>query len=361
MDFIQKRILIDGRLLTTANTGISRYTKELIDFYVSQFPQHQITVLTSTEYKEPLANVDVVKTSLKPYRLTDFFLVYFLLKKIKPNFYHTAFYSNSFFKLSNCIYLTTVHDMMYSLVPQFFSRFPIINLFAVQYYHFITHRSIKNSDVVLAVSATTADDVKKLTGKESFIVKEGVNILLDYDVKNKEVPLAFESKKYFLYAGNLRVQKNIPFLIKNFLKVESDKKLVLVGPFKPEDFYKQYPGSKNKIIALGFVSDSELKTLYKNCFAFVYPSLYEGFGLPVLEALQNQIPVLCSTGGALKEFKHLPGIYFFNPSDDLEFQKLLKQESFLSPSHQETQALQEMYSWKSFSLKLKQIIAPYLS
>jgi glycosyltransferase involved in cell wall biosynthesis len=361
MDFIQKRILIDGRLLSTANTGISRYTKELIHFYTSTYPQCAITVINSKAFNLPNDKVSFVKTGLKPYRLTDFFLIYFLLKKIKPDVYHTAFYSNSFFKLKKCVYVTTVHDMMYSLVPHFFSRNALLNYLAVQYYHLITRRSIQHSDVVLAVSATTADDIKKITGKEAFVVKEGINSLQDDEtVRNTTRQTTLEYKKYYLYAGNLRVQKNIPFLVKNFLKIDTDKKLVLAGPFNPKDFYHQYTEAKGKIIALGFVNDAELKALYKNCYGFIYPSLYEGFGLPVLEALQFQIPVLCSTGGALKEFNHLPGIYYFNPSDDVGFQNLIKQKKLSPPTLNETKTLSEMYSWKLFSSKLKQIIDPYV-
>jgi glycosyltransferase involved in cell wall biosynthesis len=106
--------------------------------------------------------------------------------------------------------------------------------------------------------------------------------------------------KYFLFVGTLEPRKNLPTLVKAFREVNAQTglELVIAGRRRPDyRSFKPQPGVR----FTGPVSEAELEKLYFGAMAFVYPSLYEGFGLPVLEAMQVGIPVITSTDPAITE------------------------------------------------------------
>lgn len=102
----------------------------------------------------------------------------------------------------------------------------------------------------------------------------------------------------------------------------------------------------NRIIYLNFVSDSELKVLYENCAAFIFPSKYEGFGLPILEALNYKVKVISSTGGALKEFpKNV--IDYFEPDNLQSLIKCIQNIDNYDIDKLELEKVIENYSWNN--------------
>ncbi|MCF7906703.1 glycosyltransferase family 4 protein [Patescibacteria group bacterium] len=136
-------------------------------------------------------------------------------------------------------------------------------------------------------------------------------------------------EEYLLYVGNAFPHKNIQFLIKSFSKISKLKpkwRLVLVG--KIDSFYRslqktaQELGLENKIIFSGRVSDRDLKELYQNALMYVFPSLCEGFGLPGLEAMQNNLPVVSSDASCLPEIYGNAALYF-NPCNSEEMIKAI--------------------------------------
>lgn len=128
-------------------------------------------------------------------------------------------------------------------------------------------------------------------------------------------------KPYILYVGNAYPHKNLKRLIYAFklvLEEKSDLSLVLVG--KIDVFYKQLIdlcdklGIKNNVVFTGYVSDKELSYIYSNGLIYVFPSLEEGFGLPGLEAMHKNLPVISSNKGPLPEIYGKAAIYF-DPSN----------------------------------------------
>lgn len=127
-------------------------------------------------------------------------------------------------------------------------------------------------------------------------------------LKKYKIPL---DKPYFLSLGSLNPRKNLEFIVDCFIEFlkrnpKSDANLALAGPkgwkfdvlFKKLDKNKKY---SDRIIVTGFVEDKDINNMYNGAFAFIYPSLYEGFGLPVLEAMQCGIPVITSNVSSLPE------------------------------------------------------------
>ncbi len=124
------------------------------------------------------------------------------------------------------------------------------------------------------------------------------------------------SDSFILYVGSAFPHKNLPFLVDSLPEIvgQPDLKLVMAG--KKEYYYRKldkYIGTKsysNRIITPGFVTDAELKWLYENCSAYVFPSLSEGFGLPGLEAMVHGAPVVSSNATCLPEVYGDSALYF---------------------------------------------------
>ena len=129
-------------------------------------------------------------------------------------------------------------------------------------------------------------------------------------------------KPYFLYVGNAYPHKNLERLTKVFSGLRSkglDAQLVLVG--KADYFYDRLKkestaeGRDDSVIFYGFAEESDLSDLYKNARAYVFPSLYEGFGLPPLEAMRHGTPVVASNASCLPEILGDAATYF-DPEDE---------------------------------------------
>jgi len=125
----------------------------------------------------------------------------------------------------------------------------------------------------------------------------------------------FHKKPYLLYVGNAYPHKNLENLILAFRKIKQDNfdlQLVLVGG--DDYFYKKLKKNNNDVIFTGFIKDEDLNVLYNNAALYVFPSLYEGFGLPPLEAMKRGVPVASSNATCLPEVLGDAAIYF-NPLD----------------------------------------------
>ncbi len=189
--------------------------------------------------------------------------------------------------------VTVVHDLVYLRYPETVHK-TILDVQRRRMEH------VKNEvDIILADSQATKDDLIELLA----IPKENIHVLYPYvDIKqtfgkstsNQHVP----PRKYILSVGKLEPRKNISRLIEAFNKADlKDTDLLIVGP---KGWDTSISESKN-VKLLGFVPDDELYELYKHAEFFVYPSLYEGFGYPVVEAMALGCPVACSNSSSLAE------------------------------------------------------------
>jgi glycosyltransferase involved in cell wall biosynthesis len=334
------KVLIDGRLLSNKPTGISRYTLELIKVYNKRYGSENVCIIIPYRYT-PLFSNKTIRSKLSPYNLFHFILFPFFISTKGFNLYHSPFYSGFYIKLSKAKFICTIHDLMYAKVQGFFSNVNFINNIAIWYYNIIIRLSIKNSDILVSVSKTTQSDLKDHFGLDSILISEGVNKTLSFSNNKNDFKLSnynLEEFKYFLYVGNDRPHKNLDFLIRVFSKYQGECKLVLVGhnPSKNHKFNSSIQYFDN-------LSDGDLACLFKFAKAFIYPSLYEGFGLPVLEAIQNSCYVISSNAGALKEFK-LNSIVFFNPKIEDELLTLLNNANNFNFDKKDLEILND-YDW----------------
>ena len=302
------KIGIDCRLINKIqNTGISRYTEFLIAYYVSRFESKNVVLITNDNNFEH-NECRVIYTKLKPYNIFHFLSFSKFVDKFGLDLYHVPFYSAFFKKSSRTKVIVTVHDLMYRFVDGFFGKNRFLNLFKIKYFDFIVKKTLFNSDRIVSVSNTTKTDVYDTFGCDSVHIPEDseINVEEDFAILNK---YNLKNKKFYFYCGNNRPHKNIDFIIDVFRNNPNLPTLVLAG--------KGHQNFEN-IIATGIVTEEELKALYTSAIAFVFPSKYEGFGLPILEAIRSNTFVIASKIPAFLEF-NTNNILFFELENKKEF------------------------------------------
>ncbi|MBI2025951.1 MAG: glycosyltransferase family 4 protein, partial [Candidatus Levybacteria bacterium] len=187
-----------------------------------------------------------------------------------------------------------------------------------------TRYSVKNASKIFTISESSKSDIIDVygVGKDKIHVtypgiKEAVNVrILTMDDLRKKFGI---DKNYILFVGTLQPRKNIVKLIEAFSKIEREN-LILVIVGKKGWLYEDILSAPQKfnvsdrVKFLDFVQDQDLPSLYKNALCFVLPSLYEGFGLPILEAMKYGCPVLTSNVSSLPEAGGEAAIYF-DPQD----------------------------------------------
>ena len=341
------KILIDGRLLSNHPTGISKYTKEVINSFVEYFGRENIYVLVNDKY-EKKTDFQTIITKLSPYNPLHYLFFTFFIYKQDFSIYYSTFYSGIFFTGKGKKQIITVHDLMYLRIQNYFSNSNVKNTIYKTIFNLMVKSSLRASNLTISVSETTRSDLKKYFKTDSIVIGEGVNNPegkpnLEENIFEK---LHIEKEKYFLYVGNFRKQKNTDFLIDAFIKSKTSFQLLMVGN-------SEFMENENKnIIFAGILNDQQVHLLYSNCLAFVMPSLYEGFGLPILEAYCAGARVLSSNQGALAEFRNL-NIRYFNPTlpNELIYQ-LNNIGNLPRPTEFEIELVRKSYSWRNQTYKI---------
>ena len=219
--------------------------------------------------------------------------------------------------------VVTVHGLEYEFCPKSYSWWDRF------YMRHSIKFSVRAASHVIAVSGNTKDDLTSLYGvpeEKMTVVHEGVfglneesnpeNSSSEFQKSGTKTVLPMEHSPYFLFIGRLEERKNLSGIIKAFelfkAKTNSPHKLVLVG--KPGYGYEQIQTSiqeskfRESILESGYVTEPEKWIFLQNAVAFLFPSHYEGFGLPILEAQMVGTPVITSNTSSLPEVAGEGGI-----------------------------------------------------
>lgn len=195
-----------------------------------------------------------------------------------------------------------VYDISFLLFPD---AHPFLR---VLWYKLFFKTTLKNSSKIYTISESSKRDLIKYYK----VKEEKVTIVYPNmpSFPNRESrPQKIKKDKFILYVGTIEPRKNIATLIKAFAQLPKEMRtlhpLVIAGKngWKYEDIYSLVTRLNvgNDIIFLGYISDEEKKYLYKHAIVFVYPSIYEGFGIPVLEAMNYKCPVITTDISSLPE------------------------------------------------------------
>ena len=241
--------------------------------------------------------------------------------------FHSSYYRYARGNIKNVV---TVYDFMYErYLPRYNFRLIIHSL--------QKYLSIKHADYIMGISKNTLEDMLKyypeFKNKKMCVVYLGISDDF-YPIKNKNNSIKIKNQElfynsYFFYFGNRRGYKNFGLLIKAYSNLMKNNKnipkLIVAGGgcFNKEEM-KLLREKKvlSNTIKLKEIDNNELNLLYNYCSGFIYPSLYEGFGMPVLEAMQAGAPVICSNSSSIPEVAGEAAI-LVDPTDVFALEKSL--------------------------------------
>ena len=237
------------------------------------------------------------------------------LDKLEYDVFHSGDMTGTVWHRKGKKHIITVHDLMFLSISEFYRSNSYKNKLRKLKNYWMFYWILRDADLRISISETTKSDLKKYYSFNSIVLREGVN-----EIKKAKTRITnykgLKNNSYFLYVGLGAPHKNIQFMVDAFLKAKTDKQLVICGKG-----HKQI--INDRIIYTGWIEDEELDFLYQNCAAFIFPSLYEGFGLPILEALSYHCKVFSSNAGSLGEFSS-DYIWFFNPYQQNELIHLIE-------------------------------------
>jgi glycosyltransferase involved in cell wall biosynthesis len=370
------KIVIDIQPIFKYKTGIGWYTQKLLKQLNSNeiiFEGHGFNFLNRNNIQNDLANLKFKNkiNSLMPYG------IYRRIWHYLPISYNALFDSNAdIFHFFNYIVppkikgkvIVTVYDMVYKLYPETMTKRNYKRLDKE------LKRSVDRADKIITISENSKNEIIKFLNVDATkieIVYPGID-RINYTKKysNDEINKVKKKyklpSKYILYLGTLEPRKNIVRIIESYskLKTQINEQIYLVIAGKKgwmyEEIFKKVEslGLENDVIFTGYVDEIDKHLLYKMSEVFVFPSLYEGFGMPVLEAMAAGVPVITSNTSALPEVVGDAGI-LINPNDVEELANAMKKVLEDKDLKQKlikkglTQSLK--FSWEKSARKLLEI------
>ena len=318
-------LVIDSRVIH--GSGIGTYLQNLLP-YVLKNPNFSVCLIGRKKELEPIIGKNemnkavIIECSANIYSLSEQAVIPW--KVPQCDIFWSPHYNIPLLPIRAIHRVVTVHDV-YHLAYQHTLR-RIERMYA----RTVIPLAVWLSKKVITVSVFSKSEIVKYTGigpEKIEVIHNGVDSAAFRDTKRKNDDGASPSGSYLLYVGNVKPHKNVIGLIDAFALVRKsfpDVKLVIVG--KRDNFihgidnldeYVTSLGIDRQIVFTGFVGNDELYGLYKNARVFVFPSFYEGFGLPPLEAMASGVPVVVSRSASLPEVCGDAAIYV-DPHDPLD-------------------------------------------
>lgn len=347
---ISQQLLIDGRSLALSDVGLGVYTARLVRGLMRHAKDLDLKVLLpkgerSSEFGIPADRVVEIPDFPKSGNnylngiISDIVLSAFLKSCYPMAVFHatTPFWS----PLRPNHLIVTMHDVIPRRFPRYFGRTPLRRLMQGRFEAFAAA-----SDLVLAVSDCTARDLTQLAG----IPAEKISVLHNWvgpgfikQEKNVSDARIMQIREklalpdpYWLYIGGYDYRKNVEFLIRSYSKAREQVRLppLVLGGTIPTDLSKPYCDvlgtisdtnlSAKEVLMPGRIEESDLPFLYAGAALMIYPSLYEGFGYPAIEAMAAETPVLVSDSSSLREVVLNPDCRFPPTDEAALIRKLLE-------------------------------------
>lgn len=365
------KIAIDARFFGPQGKGLGRYTQKLVEELEKIDTTNQYDILVNSDtgehYTPANPNFRKVVVDIPWYTLKEQKELPKILNQGNYDLVHFLHFNVPL--LYSKPYVVTIHDLIlleYPTRKASTKGWLVYQLKSFAYKQVII-RAIKASKQIIAISQFTEDSIKKFfhVPDEKFsMIYEGVD--REKFQEDKKLPFHFEKfglikGKYLLYVGNVYPHKNIPFLLDAFKEWKAssthpdalDMKLVLVG--KEDYFYKRTKEEvkerklEKEVVFTEFVPDPELLDLYQNCASYVFASLYEGFGLPPMEALSMGAKIYLSNATCLPEvFGEMAD--YFDPKSIASFSSGLDAHLAKPPlSAKSIEKFLSHYSWQKMA------------
>jgi glycosyltransferase involved in cell wall biosynthesis len=229
-------------------------------------------------------------------------------------------------------------------------------------------RGARLADMLVTVSEFSAQEISTHLGISQSKIEVVYNGIDDFFFSEESEKLSKLPENYILFVGSLNPRKNLECLVQSFEtvqnRIDDDYKLVIIGPDNKNIFKKVDINETDKIVTPGFVSQAELKYAYEHADVFVFPSLYEGFGLPPLEALACGTPVVTSSTTSLGEIMQ-EGCIQVDPEDVEDISsavlRLLEDNTLANQLTDEGIAYSKEFTWERSSDELYDILTDSLA
>lgn len=290
------KLALNSRLYTGPRTGIPIYIEGLYR-QLSKTPNLSV-VYFQTNQSKTLGKTIV---SNLPAPIFDLLAVHWLIICERPDIFHGPAHILPIFKRKGTKYVLTIHDLSFLVQPQNDSW-----LFRI-YYKYAVGWSLKRADCILADSKSTKHDIVKLYHQPADKISVVYPGLREEFINSKPRPPVVTGK-YFLAVATHPKRKNIYRVIEAFASSPklNEYTLALAGELSPqsqEEILSLASQLKvaERVKVLGYVTTDALIALYQHAVGFVYPSLYEGFGMPILEAMSCGCPVIAGDNSSMVE------------------------------------------------------------
>jgi glycosyltransferase involved in cell wall biosynthesis len=305
------RIGIDARKVR--DFGIGTYVRHLVQELAEIDQENEYVLIVGPDGREALPELPTrfrfSTESSKVYSLREQVSLSVHLARLRLDLFHATHYVLPLWVPSRTI--VTIHDIIHLLYPEF-----LPNRLAYVYAQRMIRRALNRSERVLTVSHTTRRDLGRYfeLGMERIAViyngvEQAFREILPQDVRVGRLAELGVSEPYLLFVGNPKPHKNLDRLLEAYALAQGQRPfaapLVIVGN-DPDAGVRirlraDHLGIADQVKVLGRVDDQSLPVLYQGATLFLYPTLYEGFGLPVVEAMASGAPVVTSNSSALKE------------------------------------------------------------
>lgn len=354
--------------------GYGHYSHELLRRLVNNYPQHEFLFLYDRPYDQPLiqhpqiSHQVVGPATRHPLSLAIWYHVKAtrLVRRWKADVWLQPYGFGSFY--SKVKQLLIVHDLAAIHLPK------AIPWYHRWHYRLFTKKVLQKAAMIATVSESTRQDMQ-----QQFPFLQNATIpLLPGAARNIFRPADWETNQqtknqftgdceYFLVSGSIHPRKNLLTLLKGFSLFKkwqhSNMKLVIAGRWAWQTADTQEKIStykyRNDLVITGYIPEQTLANLTAGAYAMVYPSLLEGFGLPLLEAMQSGVPVIASDQQALRETGGTAACYFdANSAESLaeQMKKVYRNEAWKNQLIQAGIQQAASYSWEATAVELEKCL-----
>ncbi|MGL4571699.1 MAG: glycosyltransferase family 4 protein [Clostridium chrysemydis] len=320
------KIAIDGRPLIEKKTGIGYYLDYLLRNILENDKENEYFLFSDRKVYfegEKYKNLKIIEDDKGKFKKTIWYLI--KTKSLCNKYKIDVFWGTQHvlpFNMSGLKQILTVHDLVAFDFKDTMSTYnKIINKLLIP-------KSIKKADKIIAVSKSTKERINyhfpKIKNDKIKVIYEDVVVEKSKDPINDSLlrDKGIEKKQYLMFLGTIEPRKNIKTLIKalDIINKSENLKLAICGKYgwKCDEERNLIEKNKKNIVFFDYVTDDEKNYLMKNSFAFIFPSLYEGFGLPVLEAMRNGTIAIVSDNTSLKELIEIDELKF----DTMDYEEL---------------------------------------
>lgn len=326
-------IAFDGKRAANNRTGLGNYSRHIINLLVKFFPGNNYIVFLPKENRNPqfeeiLKNNSQIKTILpqKSFwkKFSSLWRTYGIkneISEIENVIYHGL--SNELpltIKKTKAKSIVTLHDLIFLKYPKFYK------FFDRKIYTHKFKKACENADKIIAVSECTKRDIVEFFGinpDKITVIYQGCDKVfkstIPQDVLQNVKQKYNLPDRFLLNVGSIEERKNAALIVKALPLLKEKLPLVIVGKrtkytLKVEKEAERL-GVKNRVQIFDKVPFEDLAPFYHLCEVFIYPSRYEGFGIPIIEAINCGVPVIAATGSCLEEAGG-PDCLYVSPDDE---------------------------------------------